>query len=438
MDRSLQHAFDAEEIMAYLDGELEPQRAAALAAHLVSCGECQEIAKGFRAVSERMMNFEVEPPSAKVNDAVLAALDSGKSPRTAAKDYAWGRSSRSLFARPRAWKLAAASIIAAILVVGISLEFRTQRGGSVDRSFVTTVRRSGTNVYQDNLETSKANPPVPAPPPPPNSLVTLNDLGVVADKNGLFHGLGDHAETSFSADGKPVGDELLAPETAGPMIAQTASLRIVATNYDEANAAIERLAATHGGYVEKLTAKAQTGSARDLSAALRIPAKQLDGFLADLRKLGHVEEESRENEEVSAQYVDLQARLKSARATEQRLIELLGTRTGKLSDVLDAERELARIRGEIESMQGQNAILIHRVSYATVQVELSEEYRERLSTTSKGTKIWNALVEGLGNLEDGAVAALIFLLAFGPSILLWLAVLALPVWLIWRRYRAHA
>jgi len=78
------------------------------------------------------------------------------------------------------------------------------------------------------------------------------------------------------------------------------------------------------------------------------------------------------------------------------------------------------------------------VSYATVQVELSEEYRERLSTTSKGTKIWNALVEGLGNLEDGAVAALIFLLAFGPSILLWLAVLALPVWLIWRRYRAHA
>ena len=141
------------------------------------------------------------------------------------------------------------------------------------------------------------------------------------------------------------------------------------------------------------TAKAQTGSARGLSAALRIPAKQLDGFLADLRKLGHVEEESRRNEEVSAQYVDLQARLKSARATEQRLIELLGTRTGKLSDVLDAERELARVRGEIESMQGQNAVLVHRVSYATVQVELSEEYRERLGdrlprARRSGTRWW--------------------------------------------------
>jgi hypothetical protein len=219
---------------------------------------------------------------------------------------------------------------------------------------------------------------------------------------------------------------------------QTASLSIVATNYDEASAAIERLAAAHGGYVEKLTAKAQAGSARELSAALRIPAKQLDGFLADLRKLGHVDGESRANQEVSAQYVDLHARLSSARATEQRLIELLGTRTGKLSDVLDAERELARIRGEIESMQGQNAVLVHHVSYATVEVELSEEYREQLSTTSKGTKISNALVEGYRNLEDDALAMLIFLLAYGPSILFWLAILMLPAWLVWKRLRRRA
>ena len=185
MDRSLQHAFDAEEIMAYLDGELEPQRAAALAAHLVGCGECQEVAKSVRAVSERMMNFEVESPSANVNDAVLAALDSGKSPRTVGKDYAWGRSSwnpRGLFAHPRAWGLAASLIIAAILVVGIPHEFRMQRGESVDRSVVTTATRSGTNVYQDKLETSEANPSVSAPTPP-NPLVTLNNLGV-ADKNG--------------------------------------------------------------------------------------------------------------------------------------------------------------------------------------------------------------------------------------------------------------
>ena len=69
--------------MAYLDGELEPQRAAALAAHLEHCAACQEVAQGFRALSEKMLEFEVEPPSAHMNETVLAALDSAKLPATA-------------------------------------------------------------------------------------------------------------------------------------------------------------------------------------------------------------------------------------------------------------------------------------------------------------------------------------------------------------------
>jgi hypothetical protein len=408
MNRFRQHAFDAQQIMAYLDGELEPQRAAALAAHLAGCGECQEVVKGFRAVSERMMNLELESVSPQMGKTLLEALGSAGISRNTAQTGGYKKQGRlwpRLLSKPYTWGFAGAFVVLAILVIGIPTMHRSNE--ALTRTFALTrldpaFRASQTleQKYTDQVEQSDT-----AEPAPPS-----------ATSGGGLH----------------------APETVGPMIVETASLNIVATNYDEASAAVEKLAAAHGGYVEKLTAKTQTGSARGLSAALRIPAKQLDGFLADVRKLGHVEEESRENEEVSAQYVDLQARLKSARATEQRLIELLGTRTGKLSDVLDAERELARIRGEIESMQGQNAILVHRVSYTTVQVELSEEYRERLSTTSKRTKIWNALVEGFGNLEDGAVAALIFLLAFGPSILLWLAVLALPAWLIWRRYRAHA
>jgi Domain of unknown function (DUF4349)/Putative zinc-finger len=408
MDRSLQHAFDAEQIMAYLDGELEPQRAAALAGHLVGCAECQEAVRGFRAVSERMMGFEVEPAAQQIGATLLEALDSGNVSRNTGQAGGYEKRARvwqRLFFKPYAWAFAGIVVVLAILVIGIPTMHRSNEG--LRRTLALTrldpafrVSQTLEQKYTDQVQQSDT-----AEPTPPSAVS---------------------------------GGRLQAPETLGPMIAQTASLSIVATNYDEASAAIEPLAAAHGGYAEKLTAKTQTGSARGLSAALRIPAKQLDGFLADLRKLGHVEEESRENEEVSAQYVDLQARLKSARATEQRLIELLGTRTGKLSDVLDAERELARIRGEIESMQGQNAILVHRVTYATVQVELSEEYRERLSTTSKGTKIWNALVEGLGNLEDGAVAALIFLLAYGPSILFWLAALMLPAWLIWRRLRRPA
>jgi hypothetical protein len=232
--------------------------------------------------------------------------------------------------------------------------------------------------------------------------------------------------------------QLAAPESVGPMVVQTASLSIVAKNYDEANAAVQRLVTAHGGYIEKLDAKAQSGDSRSLSVALRVPAKELEGLLVDLRKLGHVEEESKSNEEVSAEYVDLQARLKVAQATERRLVELLGARTGRLEDVLDVERELARVRAEVESMQGQSALMLHRVSYATVQVELSEEYHQKLqSQSSMGTKLRNALLAGVQNLLDGIVALLIFVLNYGLSILFWLALFMTPVWLIWRRLRAR-
>jgi hypothetical protein len=432
MERDTQHAFEAEEVMAYLDGELEAQRAAALAAHLVSCSECQEKAHGFRALSERMLSFEVEHPSAGMSEKLLAALDSSKSAKAfAAKDLAVhkGWKWRVFVSHPRAWATAGALVVVAFLVIVIP----SARRGSAPSGYESYLSDDAVPVHREGELPAHAPPssgglntlvPEAAPPPP-----ATGNSGI---RNGSVAG--------FSIAGQAANDELHAPESVGPMIVQTASLNILATNYDEASAAIEKLAAAHGGYVEKLDAKAQTGNARELSAALRIPTKQLDGFLSDVRKLGHVEEETRSNEEVSDQYVDLQARLKSARATEQRLIELLGTRTGKLQDVLEAERELARIRSEIESMQGQSTILVHRVNYATVQVDLSEEYRQVLGSgpISAGTKIRNAAVEGFTNLEEGAVAVVVFLFAVGPSLLFWLAILLVPGWFLWKRLRLRA
>jgi hypothetical protein len=65
---------------------------------------------------------------------------------------------------------------------------------------------------------------------------------------------------------------------------------------------------------------------------------------------------------------------------------------GKLEDVLDAERELARVREEIESMEGQRVLMEHRVDYATIEVQLREEYREKFHSPSSGvtTRLWNA------------------------------------------------
>jgi hypothetical protein len=233
------------------------------------------------------------------------------------------------------------------------------------------------------------------------------------------------------------GSGLAAPEISGPMIEQNVTLHIVPSNFDDASAAIEKLATAHGGYVANLSASAQTGSARDVNVELRIPAKQAPAFVDAARKLGKVVEEARTTEEVTAEYVDLQARLKAAKAAEQRLVELLGNRTGKLSDVLEVERELTRVRSEIESMQGQANVILHQVNYATVKIELSEEYHETLrSDSSVWHKLRNAAVSGFRNLEESIVGALVFLLDAGLSILFWGAVIFGAAWLVRRKIRA--
>jgi uncharacterized protein DUF4349/putative zinc finger protein len=435
MDRSVQHAFDAEEVMAYLDGELEARRAAMLASHLEHCAECQHVAAEMRRVSGRMLNFEIEPMPAGTTATTLLGLNAAAK-QAAPKELGYGDRIlsrwRELSARQGVRVFAGVLTVVVLLVVSASiLKVRTQR------------MASSVPVRQENeLAESAPQPAAPAS----NSSYNGRMQAEIADlqearKRMEESALSSNLESQRTPPAPPPApaSEITAPESVGPMIVQTASLNIVAKNYDEASAMIEKLVKGRGGYVEKLDAKAQTGNAREMSVTLRIPAKQLDGFLADLRQLGHVEQESQSNEEVSADYVDLQARLKSAQATERRLIELLGTRTGRLEDVLDAERELARVRAEIESMQGQSAVMLHRVSYATVQVQLSEEYHEKLqSRASTGGKLWNALVDGIQNLEDGIVGLLIFVLNYGLSILFWLAIFIVPSWLIWRKRRAQS
>src|SRR5271156_2025803 len=129
MERNAQHAFDAEEVMAYLDGELEARRAAALAAHLVSCSECQEVAHGFRALSERMLSFEVENRSVGMSEAMLAALDSGKSSKKTvpsgseqSKSWNW----RRVFAKPYAWAFAGLGLVVLLVVASIPHLFRAR------------------------------------------------------------------------------------------------------------------------------------------------------------------------------------------------------------------------------------------------------------------------------------------------------------------------
>ncbi|HXQ01495.1 MAG TPA: DUF4349 domain-containing protein, partial [Candidatus Udaeobacter sp.] len=104
--------------------------------------------------------------------------------------------------------------------------------------------------------------------------------------------------------------------------------------------------------------------------------ENLDRFLQKIRNLGELKNQTLSTEDVTKAYFDTDARLKNAHVMEQRLIDMLKTKTGKVSDLLQVEKELGRVREEIEKMQGELKYWDSQVQFATVTMSLAEKDME--------------------------------------------------------------
>ncbi len=116
---------------------------------------------------------------------------------------------------------------------------------------------------------------------------------------------------------------------------------------------------------------------------------------------------------------------------------VLRTRTGKVKDVLEVEEEIAPVRGEIEQMEAEQQTLEHRVTFATIDLKLAEEYKAQLSSPapSVATQLRNATVNGFRSASESLLGIILFFAESGPTLVLWLAILFFPGWMLWRRYR---
>lgn len=221
------------------------------------------------------------------------------------------------------------------------------------------------------------------------------------------------------------------------MIVRTAQLSLTTTDFDRVRDRINEILKRHQGYIGELNISSPAGVARTLEGTLRMPADQLEGATAELKSLGRVDSESQNGEEVTAQYVDVEARLTNARNTERRLTDLLRQRTGKLADVLAVEKEIDQVRGSIERMEAEKKNLGNRVDFATVTVRVTEDYRAQMQVVpaSLVTRFQNAAVEGYRSTVEGIVSVLLVMLSYGPGLVVWGALLFFPARAAWRRLR---
>jgi hypothetical protein len=220
-----------------------------------------------------------------------------------------------------------------------------------------------------------------------------------------------------------------------PLIARSVSLVIVAKDIPATRPALDAILAKDHGYASEMDVNTPADDAPSLKASLRIPVANLDAAMKDLRGLGNVASESQSGEDVTQQHADLDQRLKTARDTEERLRTILQQRTGTVSDVLQVEEEIARVRGDIESMEAEQTNLEHRVNFASIDLSMTENYGPVSGSAPLSVRLRNAFVAGYRNAAGTVVGIFLFLVAYGLTILIWVAILGVPLYLLRRRYR---
>ncbi len=383
--KAADHSRELEQVMAYLDGALDARAADGVRLHMAACAECRQAERDLRGVSQRLHSWNVGEAPTSLQAPAAAPTPARVFP------FAW-------LLRPRGLLAAAASVV---LVSMAALSVLQQRS-------VTKVSLAG--VESAEKEDSPAAVAASESASPERLSYSLRDAPASAPQTGLA-------------------------VVQGPMIVRTARLTIVADDFDAARAELERIVQRTGGFVGQIVVQGASGSSRRLEATLRIPTLKLDESMTSLRRLGRVIAEAQDGEDVGQQSADLDTRLANARVSETRLREILQRRTGKLSDVLDVERELARVRGEIEQMESERRSLDRRVTYATVAVSLSEDRKSEvnLGPVPVSRRLRNAFVEGWTNAISSAVGATLFAMRVAPTLLLWALLLAIPAWMLRRR-----
>jgi hypothetical protein len=409
------HPVSPEDVMAWLDGELSQAEARAVSEHLDQCSECTKLAEQFRSTSQSLSVWSVPEVPSSLYESVskLAATTASAAKRT--------KPARYMSASSWSWNLrtigGAGAVTALLALSAVTSAIWFQSGKPI------TDQQS--KVFKD-----KNKPLEGGESRALDSLVTLTRPGVAADSNGLFQGLGDHVQNSFSIDGQA----LSAP---APMIARTASLIIVVKDFAASRASLDTILARHHGYSAQLAVSTPENAPRSFQASIRVPAPELSSAVGELKTLGRVENESQSADEVTQQHTDLTARLKTSRETEARFEAILQQRTGNVAEVLQVEEGIARVRGDIERMETEQTALEHRVDFVTVEIQLSEEFKAQLNapSASVSNRIHNAFVAGIRNASATLLGIVLFFEEYGPMLLIWLAILSLPVLHVWRRYR---
>jgi hypothetical protein len=229
-----------------------------------------------------------------------------------------------------------------------------------------------------------------------------------------------------------------APVTIERKVIRNADLQLETANPEEAQQKISSIAESKGGYVvesNQSTSDLQIKKRDTVTMSLRVPADRFQSALDEIRSTADtVIMETVKGEDVTEEFIDVEARLKAQKALEQQYLEIM-KRASSVEDALYVQGELAEVRGEIEKVEGRKRYLENQSSLSTIKIKLQTPAAISASSSNFNSRLGESFAAGL----DVALGFILGLVTFAVGALPFALVFGLPGFLIvrhfWRKQR---
>jgi hypothetical protein len=215
----------------------------------------------------------------------------------------------------------------------------------------------------------------------------------------------------------PAAREKGGDKPAPRKIIYTANVDLVVDDFDGAVEQLRKLAADHDAYVAKSDLRGTPGAPRSGSWTVRVPVKRFEDFVRAVSRLGELQRNSLDSEDITDRYYDLEAHIKTDEAEEAALRKLL-EQAANTDSLLAIRKELREVRGKIEQQKGQLQRWSKETELATVHVSLLDRKAYKPPVVPKFTST-------AGRIFSDSLDAIVTLVQ-----MLALAVVALAPWLL--------
>jgi hypothetical protein len=171
----------------------------------------------------------------------------------------------------------------------------------------------------------------------------------------------------------PAGDQPIPPAAAVQrQVISTAEVKLVVEDFSDIPKRVTKLVEECSGYIAESQVRGATGSARTGSWKIRVPVEHYERLLDGINGLGSLHNLAVSSEDVTAEYYDLDARIRNKEREEQRLLKILEENVSRLDDIRTLEKEISRVREEIERMQGRIRVIRDLAAMSTVNLQITE------------------------------------------------------------------